>query len=439
MATYIRAEQPGAQLLEASRRQTLANRQGLRDQQAAPEAAEAPAPRPVGRSRAAVIRADELAAFRRTGVQVARGFLSFSLGGATIYSGDKSDAAGIGFPAAPMPVPDPLYDPPLPILGPYTWYDAGMPEDWRTVTSYYYDIQGAIYLALPLSADTFVLYTGFWDYKARHYLYVFISRFDSTSGPIIGIVPKVTDQDQETVQRQSIVNACFLVSRSTVRQITAPTALINAVSSIYQPVVDLGQITTNGGSETLYFTTIYDNPIGTTTPPPGFSYSWSIPSRSGFESYRATLFTAVQPQLAFAYGVGDLRYTPQNINYSFSPVIYSALQKGSTIRAATDQSLYESYSYVNSTFVQGTPFPGRFIDTTIDDDQPRRRYRQTLQRPVDLQTPVADGSLRASGARPVIEDPGFTVPILHAWNWGQEAYCRQQLLALGFTAADLTP
>ena len=28
---------------------------------------------------------------------------------------------------------------------------------------------------------------------------------------------------------------------------------------------------------------------------------------------------------------------------------------------------------------------------------------------------------------------------LQAWDWGRPGYCRQQLYALGFTAADLTP
>jgi hypothetical protein len=29
--------------------------------------------------------------------------------------------------------------------------------------------------------------------------------------------------------------------------------------------------------------------------------------------------------------------------------------------------------------------------------------------------------------------------VFYAWDWGKPAYCRQQLFALGFTAADLTP
>lgn len=66
MATYITVEQQSAaQLLEASRRQTLANRQGLRDEQAALQVAVPSAARPAGRSRRAVIPGDELAAFRR--------------------------------------------------------------------------------------------------------------------------------------------------------------------------------------------------------------------------------------------------------------------------------------------------------------------------------------------------------------------------------------
>jgi hypothetical protein len=29
--------------------------------------------------------------------------------------------------------------------------------------------------------------------------------------------------------------------------------------------------------------------------------------------------------------------------------------------------------------------------------------------------------------------------IIYAWDWDQPAYCRAQLLALGFTEANLTP
>lgn len=442
MATYITVEaQPGQALLDASRRQTLANRVNLLPKPA-PAAAPATTSRPVGRSRRAVIPSDELAAFRRLGLQVARGFLSFSIGGLTIYCGDKSTSESISFPQIAAPLRDPAVPQPLPIIGPNDWYSAGMPEDWRQVQAYAYRVEGRIFLALPLSAEVFVLYAGAWDYRAIHYLDAFISRFNSTSGPVIGIVPKVTDQRGVTTQAQDILNACFLVSRSTVRQITAPAALINVVSSIYQPVVDIGSITSSAGTETLYFDTIYNTPIAVATPLPGYDYSWTVPSRqssSAYQAYLASLATVLNPQLAFGYGLGSLLATPQDLYAVFTPAVYSALQKGAIIRSATDQSQFDSYAYVDGTFVQGLPFPGRFVDTGIDSDQPRRRYRLTTQRPVDLQTPVPEVNLRPSGAKPVTEDPNFTVPILHAWDWGRPAYCRQQLLALGFTAADLTP
>jgi len=35
--------------------------------------------------------------------------------------------------------------------------------------------------------------------------------------------------------------------------------------------------------------------------------------------------------------------------------------------------------------------------------------------------------------------PGGVVPTIFAWDWGQPDYCRQQLLALGFSPADLVP
>jgi len=71
MATYITlAQQAGSQLLEANRRQTIANRQGLAKQEKARQVAtqqqEHPPPVPVSGSRRVMVPGDELAAFRQT-------------------------------------------------------------------------------------------------------------------------------------------------------------------------------------------------------------------------------------------------------------------------------------------------------------------------------------------------------------------------------------
>jgi len=72
MATYITlAQQAGSQLLEANRRQTIANRQGLAKQEKARQVAtqqqEQPPPVPVSGSRRVMVPGDELAAFRKPG------------------------------------------------------------------------------------------------------------------------------------------------------------------------------------------------------------------------------------------------------------------------------------------------------------------------------------------------------------------------------------
>ena len=39
----------------------------------------------------------------------------------------------------------------------------------------------------------------------------------------------------------------------------------------------------------------------------------------------------------------------------------------------------------------------------------------------------------------IVPSPRTVGQLLAAWDWGNPAYCRSQLLALGFTTADLTP
>jgi hypothetical protein len=62
-------------------------------------------------------------------------------------------------------------------------------------------------------------------------------------------------------------------------------------------------------------------------------------------------------------------------------------------------------------------------------------HYRTRQRPIynrNLVGPELTGLLNKTKVRTV----GLNAL---AWDWSKPAYCRQQLLALGFTSADLTP
>lgn len=74
----------------------------------------------------------------------------------------------------------------------------------------------------------------------------------------------------------------------------------------------------------------------------------------------------------------------------------------------------------------------------IDDEFPSTvdpsEFVPSGVRPFVVATSVPQPSSNYSGV--MLPEPGRPI---FAWDWGQPSYCRSQLLALGFTAADLTP
>jgi hypothetical protein len=152
-------------------------------------------------------------------------------------------------------------------------------------------------------------------------------------------------------------------------------------------------------------------------------------------------------QWALARHFGMLRPSGGGTTAYWTPAVFSGL--GGTLDAvsATDRS---NYAYMRANHFGKAPglfLAAQSFDPSVYDPQ-HVKWRQTKAQPATIMSPVPESSLRLSprsywiklgeeirNEQLVTADYQF----YSSWDWGRESYCRQQLLSLGFTAADLVP
>lgn len=127
-----------------------------------------------------------------------------------------------------------------------------------------------------------------------------------------------------------------------------------------------------------------------------------------------------------------------------TPGVFSFLGAYDPLAANGEEG--DSYTYARSEYLQGAPVPGRFLGECVLADScdlpssERRtiRFDKTSAIPDNTSTVIPVQSFRP-GTRKYALTVGEDDTYIAAWDWGKPAYCRQQLLALGFTEADLSP
>lgn len=211
----------------------------------------------------------------------------------------------------------------------------------------------------------------------------------------------------------------IIFDRSSARRLTAPAALVSAYdahigNAIYTPGVQ--------------------NPSYTITTSPHLTFSGYAATANGFEAYG--LETGLSPSIT------DLPISSK----LGSPTLQAFLTENPPKTSVT------TYAQLNS-FLQSsgvTPPTRTYSSCQLDGTCPDGIFNYDVIERVasDLDAYLGDetfskAQLRSFGVPDLIpEVPGASEndrQILTAWDWGQPDYCRNKLLDLGFSEADLTP
>jgi hypothetical protein len=273
---------------------------------------------------------------------------------------------------------------------------------------------------------------------------------------------------------------CFLVSPGGIKEVTPPAGLATAVAGLMRDPTTFETYAVNairgasvgGGSEFIGVApdgNLYISAMGEFVDPPWSTYNARrIPIPDSFNQYKDAI------PLLPSYGIGNLvsDYHPSANGVDFySPGIFSflagfdgSLIEGNTnyqnwLNAAGGYDIYSNYSNLKTDYLALAPTSSRFlspcsapatacpadaylgsgnrgIDTTSTFDV-------TTTTPTRIDEPMAADAFKRGAARARINitppDGAASHVVAVAWDWGNPKYCRQQLLALGFTAEDLRP
>jgi hypothetical protein len=221
----------------------------------------------------------------------------------------------------------------------------------------------------------------------------------------------------------------FAVSKKKTRKITMPSILEGHLKELFPPMA-LNDTTNYRGFPFLY-PTLDPYPVQTFNTP-----KWRDSSRYGN-------YSRGNETLPVAFGIGELNgfhggnLGSLNRSEFFSPAVYQFLTGPMTV--SNDS---RNYQYMRETYFQNAPnyyLSQCHLDNTCDDT--KIGFDVTREQPIDIITPVRDEAFRQKGAYDVkLNGADKNLDFLYyAWNWDKPAYCQQQAISLGFTAADLRP
>lgn len=342
-----------------------------------------------------------------------------------------------------------------------------------------YSYSGTINICLPVSSDSMIVYLASYQYKMRGYAgdrtdrTVSIQVFDNyISEPYraysglgynwvieeyrrVGVDTNVfiIESFDEEYENKDVSEKCFLVSTSAVREIPVPSGLSDKMATLYKgldsrppspqvrpfkqgaeygtstsgiglqgedyPSWQLGQARTRANAELPYVSQAAYN---VEAAKPGYSSNPNL-------------------GLAKQYGLGNLRTTYHLQVGQTTPAIFAALEKASEVLASSSSSALNSYADVYNSYITGTPFPRIYVDGLLTTTSPGIRtanYEYTKTMPESVTQAVPSAQFKKNTKRPY-STPLYSGTLLQAWNWGASEYCRQKLLGMGFSPADLTP
>lgn len=320
----------------------------------------------------------------------------------------------------------------------------------------HYDLSIPLCLPLNSKASIFV-----WDYHyAKHQLVALReNRRDSQRiNPVTGSGATTYsrqndysntytfDNDDFKVVREIV---CFLVTPKGVRKLETPTKLIDAL-------YDRRPLATKTGSTEIFagstfqtqeiMTSPLDLPQTVVTIPETFTYQ-SVPGFQ-FSNWRPQ-YTGPGMGLALQFGFGELLSTPHGNGYGpytssglyyFSGSVYQWLTKPMDLSTTASYD----YSYVKKLIKN---FPGRYISSAkgFSGEVPPtyqdgfETFGIAKKEPQNYAVPMTDADFTWTRRFKFPNNGAPSSELAYCWNWDDDQYCKQQLLALGFKAADFVP
>jgi hypothetical protein len=240
----------------------------------------------------------------------------------------------------------------------------------------------------------------------------------------------------------------FFVSQTTAKQLSVPSALSANLEDIFP------QVTVNWSREQILIQAPDGTIIQSVTVDDFNQLLWAEGSRYGLpiawntnDPIRRATVLALQYGILNVDAANSFNFYREYLTY-FSPAVYTFIQGPMTL----DLNALE-YEHMRSTYFSRAPrhFLRRCVlEGTCTDA--KTGFDLTRTQPESLDTAVPDADFRRAkqydvpfngyesvGSWPIdnfsVRYPGLAL----GWDWDDPAYCRQQALALGFSAADLTP
>lgn len=329
------------------------------------------------------------------------------------------------------PVPQPI---------PYTRTVVNTQYSYSTVRNY-----RSQYYILPIQKDRAI-----FVYHGKSEVLVEVLRDSTTTQNVMSIAETypnaLTFQEDETGTVASSVDSvnverlnsylCFVYSKDKLRELEVPQLLKDKLDLLL-PNLSLTLESTQRGSTSTRTTRAYLK-----NPPSAFSgyYTDILAEQQTPNFFNRNVFNYSASQgpygsvpelnqiLAKQFGMGSLK---TNYHGSFgkfysTPAVYSYLKGDMNLISP----LTKEYSYMREEFFNNAP--KRYIDVNLDDELTNYKlHHLTRQTPVNIEQAMPAQVFKKVRL-------GYR-GIYNGWDWGDPNYCRQQLLALGFTNADLTP
>jgi hypothetical protein len=235
----------------------------------------------------------------------------------------------------------------------------------------------------------------------------------------------------------------FVVGPSSVRQIAVPPGLESNIRALYPPVAPNATAEFDQRATREILRPAFLGGDAYTTP-------WVITKGQrdsfDFNKWRTTARYGDYPTFAGAdalprhFGLLDSRL---NRSY-FTPAIYRFIQGPMTI-----DSNSVNYAFMRTNYFANAPsfylgecrveevVSGEVVKTSCSDE--KVGFDVTRTQPVTLSTEIPASDFRKNAKYDVLLNGASRSSVMYAWDWDKPSFCRQQALALGFSAADLTP
>ena len=227
----------------------------------------------------------------------------------------------------------------------------------------------------------------------------------------------------------------FIIGKSTVREIQTPSIYADKLRAVFGATSNSVGVVYPQGIAQLAITADYESPgdwnnsLNDLTSP--FAYGL-------LEEYNSF------------YGTGGTRVDVT------TPSAFGFLNNHGQYNYTNDY--YPTWEYIKNKYAPAAPSTWLYATTKPDNEDTRTwpiisnppldytfSYNSIYNSEISLnqkQNPKSDLAINNTVLMSYLALPPSSLLVTHpleAWDWGNPTYCRQQLYALGFTAADLTP